>query len=932
MDSKSFRVAVATVSLGVSVMVVPLLATAAFSSGVGRTDAAVAATTPPTTETARSLYLNNWSNLIGLWMHPKLAQTDTNTQWGPRLGELHFSPTGPSAGSATNQIVDYTGFFRNETTGSKFTQVNKFQSATGHLDSGGILRTSYGAFDGVAPAVQISRDYTMVPNQQFMVVTYRLQNTGPSSANMNVLDSVHLNNVGKSSGQNVVATFDNARSAAFADMSASGQHHIVLGSFGTPSGFQVGNDAVSNQADPTVAPWYPFDATGNLPGNAELTAGDVSLAINKRVTVPAGSTVTTSFYLGIATSVTGARAVADAARTTTPANWESQTSAAYTDWLAAGKRLNLADPGLNLAYDRALVTIKQSQNPSQGTWPATTNPIAYGYKTWVRDSGVTALILDAAGHHMEAEQYFRWMAGIQRADGSFGTTYDNWTGQHVPFVEPEHDAIGIFLVGVIRHYQLTGDAGFANDLWPAVQRSADFVSSQIGSNGFGPADASIWEEQQEYNTFTQGLYIAGLWAAEVEAERRGNEGQADSWAAAAGQINTALQRSSLEFPAGLWNGPDSYYNRAVNLDNTGRTTVDASSDILFPLGVVDVSSSRAVSHIAKITSTLTHDGQGIARYQGDTFYYTAPFSPAGDEAGGPEPSWPQMSMYAAMFSAFRGDSAASLDRLTWYTGRTAVGYMPPGEPVSNVTQKPIVSTMVEPVTGAWYVLAALVHTGQVDPRVNPPVVQAGANKSITVDSGTVGDWPEWDNVPYFTDPVGDSTSQVSQTDIKNVAVTNDASNFYIRIDNVAGTLPDFDTSPRFAAHVYSGDFAGSSAPNSGTGMYGGTHERGAQYMVGRWSDSSQFSRFTVVGGAWTFDSALTGVIAPQWDAAAGRVELVIPRSSLASGATSDGSIASLTIALARQNPSTSAWSDEDIVTLRYRLTGPSTAWTYGSVR
>ncbi|MDQ1720763.1 MAG: hypothetical protein QOI26_497, partial [Pseudonocardiales bacterium] len=659
--------------------------------------------TVPSTETARSLYMNNWSDTAGIWMAPQLAQTDTNTQYGPRLGELHYSPSGAAASSATNQIVDYTGFFRDETHATKYDQVHNFGSATGYLDSGGILRSDYGPYSGTATSVSISRDYAFVPNQHFMVVQYRLRNSGASSVTMNVLDALHLNNTG-SAGQNVHASWDATRNAEVIDMSASGQYQLVLGSFGAPTGHQVGDDTVSALGSATVAPWYTYDNNGTLPGNNSVTAMNVDVAMNKQVAVAAGATVTQSFYLAIAATGTAALSAADTARAQTGDYWMTNTTTAYTNWLNAGKRTSFSDTGLSTAYDRALVAMKQSQSPVLGVWPAATNPIAYGYKSWVRDSAVTAMAMDTANHHAEADKYFRWLAGVQYADGSFGTTYDTWTGQHVNFVEPELDSVGIFLIGAYRHWQQTGDNAFRDAVWPQIQKAANFVKNNIASNGLGPQDASIWEETQEYNTFTQGLYITGLWAAEAIAQSKSDLTDADAWSNTVASIATALQTTSLNSPAGLWNSPDSYFNRAVNSDNTGRTTVDSSSDILFVAGAVDPASSRAASHVAKIAATLTHDSYGIARYTGDNFYYTSPYSPAGNEAGAAEPSWPQMSMYLALYYTYTGQASAALSRLTWYASRTAVGFMPPGEAVSNVSLKPIISTMVEPVTGAWYVL------------------------------------------------------------------------------------------------------------------------------------------------------------------------------------------------------------------------------------
>ncbi|MEO6700733.1 MAG: glycoside hydrolase family 15 protein, partial [Jatrophihabitantaceae bacterium] len=390
-----------------------LVAGSATALAVSNVQPAHAVTpTQPSSETARSLYMNNWADTVGLWMAPQLAQTDSNTQYGPRLAELHYSPSGASTASAVNQINDYTGFFRDETHGVKYDQVHNFGSATGYLDSGGVLRSDYGPYSGTATSVSIGRDYAFVPNQHFMVVQYRLKNTGASAVTMNVLDALHLNNTG-SAGQNVVASWDSTRNAEVVNMSASGQYQLVLGALGgAPTGHQVGDDTNSTLTSPTVAPWYTFDNNGTLSNNNSVTAMNVDVAMNKSVSVPAGTTVTQSFYLAIAATSANALAAADVARAQTGDYWMTNTTTAYTNWLNAGKRTTtgFTDTGLSTAYDRALIAIKQTQNPSLGTIPAATNPIAYGYKVWVRDSAVSAMALDSAGHHAEADKYYRWLA------------------------------------------------------------------------------------------------------------------------------------------------------------------------------------------------------------------------------------------------------------------------------------------------------------------------------------------------------------------------------------------------------------------------------------------------------------------------------------------------------------------------------------------
>jgi hypothetical protein len=57
--------------------------------------------------------------------------------------------------------------------------------------------------------------------------------------------------------------------------------------------------------------------------------------------------------------------------------------------------------------------------------------------------------------------------------------------------------------------------------------------------------------------------------------------------------------------------------------------------------------------------------------------------------------------------------------------------------------------------------------------------------------------------------------------------------------------------------------------------------------------------------------------------------MVIPRSAPTNGAANDSTIVpitiAITIALVRQNSTTLAWSEDDTVALRYKLTLPSNA-------
>jgi GH15 family glucan-1,4-alpha-glucosidase len=892
------------------------------------------------TTSTPALYLSNWTDIVAIWEASKLAQTDTSLR-GPGIRELHYLG-GAVPAWHVNQIVDFTAFFRDETSGAKYTDVAFDAEAWFESDitNAGTLTTSYITYHGksASPKCTISRSYVSVPNHPFIVVRTSLTNRTDEMLTWNVLDQVHVNNTqAHTAGATVHAWYDATRNALFADMSASGQFFIVLGAFGKVTGFQCGDESVSSVDNKVVAGWYSFDHDGTLKGNSDLTAADVDLAFNNRVTVGAGATARADLYLAIARSQAEAEAAAEIARGQTADQWFDRTSKDTITWLdnaGKGRRIHIADAGLNTLFDRELIAIKNAQNPVLGTFPAATSPFAYGYKNWVRDGSVTAIALDAAGHHEEADRYFRWMASVQASDGTWKTTYRYWDGVYVAFVEPEYDSIGAFAYGVLRHYRLTGDSLFLNGMWPVVQRSADWILHSLSPvNGLGSADFSIWEEPErglEHNVYTQAWYVMGLYSAQCIAEIRGDANLADWYAGGVASIMTAVQRPSSWDPPGLWNRAGSYYNRAVNQDNSVQPLQDSASNVLIAFGAVDHESGRAGSHIQALTRRLTHDGYGLARYPNDDYYYNSRFDPAGDEVGAPEPCWPQMSMWVAVYESIHGRKADALARLQWFTSTSGIGYMPQGEAVSNVTHQSVLSSMSEPLTASSFLLALLVYTGGDDLRILPPVYNAGAHMAITVRPGTAGDWPQWHNVPYFVATLND-TPKTPLTTIKRVYLANDDANLYLRVDNVAGAFPAFGAAPGFTVRIYADDFGGSLGEVMRAGLDGAPLSRPVRFAVSRRNDEDVFRRWSVQGASWVESLPLTDPLPPQWDPSSGRLEAIVPFSALSSTGVSMGSWSNVIITLAFQTGVDGTFSDDAPVVIHYRASSAADEWIYGNI-
>jgi len=97
----------------------------------------------------------------------------------------------------------------------------------------------------------------------------------------------------------------------------------------------------------------------------------------------------------------------------------------------------------------------------------------------------SAMALDVAGFHGEAEHAYEWLADIQRPDGSWHNYYLPDGGRDVAVEEPKIDTnvVAYVATGVWHHWRCTTDRSFVDNLWPTVERALDYVLSLRRDNG-----------------------------------------------------------------------------------------------------------------------------------------------------------------------------------------------------------------------------------------------------------------------------------------------------------------------------------------------------------------------------------------------------------------------------------------------------------------
>lgn len=725
----------------------------------------------PSSTSVTGLLMNDRRELVAGVFASRIHPADDKDR-PPRIGELRWRGNWDA-----NNLDEATGYLRDVTGDMAYVEFDRNPLHTNiTMREDGVLQMDYLNWgDSPLPAA-IKKEHAAVPESGVLVVRYTVKNITADERSYSMLEYVDLNRQGTQAAFDVLfpsaslpertgdmkVTWRPDLRAFIADLSALHGTFVVFGAFQAPDQLATGpagggmvspssgsGGGTSRELKALVS---QFGGGEPLAREQSFTGKDAEMGMVKDLTLAAGAEAAFSYFYAVKGTLAEAEAAARTARGQTSDFWFETTSKSWASWL--DQRVKLpedADQARDTAYKVALVSIKQAQQPEFGSFVAATNP-AYQFKVWPRDAAVVAMGLDAANFLDDAEHYWRWMASVQETGespdfpvGTWWTNYSYWTADKgIPFVQPEWDSLGLFTIGVYRHYLLLLEKdgaqkanAFFTDMYPAVRRASDFISQNLDPNGFGPKDFSIWEDRFQWAAFTQVTYASGLTASyelAVTADKQGAAGvdleRAETWRTTARSIKKAmLAPYDQQTCTGLWRPDGEYFMRGIEPDCSPDSRVDAASNLMWVFGLLDVKEEKVQKHREKVLDRLTPNDafQGISRFEDDVFYYSSIYSPGGTyESRVPETTWPQMSMYMSMAEHWLSLDETATSRLDWYISISAVGSMPPGEGIDWSTQQPLVSTAVEPVTGTWYVLSLLVNLNLFEPRLS----QVGVDSDI----------------------------------------------------------------------------------------------------------------------------------------------------------------------------------------------------------
>ncbi|MDA3038672.1 MAG: prenyltransferase [Actinomycetota bacterium] len=108
-----------------------------------------------------------------------------------------------------------------------------------------------------------------------------------------------------------------------------------------------------------------------------------------------------------------------------------------------------------------------------------------------------AMALATCGLVYEAERAYDWLAGLQRADGSWHNYY---TAAGVEDPKLDTNCVAYIATGIWHHYLTTGDVEGLVDRWSMVEQAIDFVLTMQTSRG-----EVVWARNVEDRPWTYAL-------------------------------------------------------------------------------------------------------------------------------------------------------------------------------------------------------------------------------------------------------------------------------------------------------------------------------------------------------------------------------------------------------------------------------------------
>jgi Prenyltransferase and squalene oxidase repeat len=212
----------------------------------------------------------------------------------------------------------------------------------------------------------------------------------------------------------------------------------------------------------------------------------------------------------------------------------------------------------------------------------------------------TAMALDIAGLHAEAEKAYEWLRDVQNPDGSWHAYYAN--DGSIEDTKLDTNVCAYIATGVWHHWQSTRDVHFVRQIWPTVVRALEFVLSLRRDDGL-----ALWAIEPEGRPWNYALMTG---TSSIQHSLRSGAQLGDvlgdpqpAWRAAADVMIDAVQNRPEAFePKTRW-AMDWYYPvlTGAMTDDDAKTRMASGWDVFTMEGL----GIRCVSDEPWVTASET---------------------------------------------------------------------------------------------------------------------------------------------------------------------------------------------------------------------------------------------------------------------------------------------------------------------------------------
>ena len=255
----------------------------------------------------------------------------------------------------------------------------------------------------------------------------------------------------------------------------------------------------------------------------------------------------------------------------------------------------------------------------------------YSYM-WPRDGSFIATALDRAGDFNIARRFFEFCNDViseegyfmhkYRPDRSLGSSWHPWMRRGKAELPIQEDETALVLIALWKHYELTKDLEFIENLYnPLIKKAADFLSSYTYKDTNLPYPSyDLWEEKYGISTFTCASKYGALVAACKFADLLGKKESAKEYGSKAEKVKAAM----LKY---LYNEKGQMFYKLINVKEDGEMEYDPTIDVssfygMFKFGVLDADDPRMKASFKTIKEKLLlkTDTGGMPRYENDMYY------------------------------------------------------------------------------------------------------------------------------------------------------------------------------------------------------------------------------------------------------------------------------------------------------------------------